>query len=75
MKARHQALLGQALHVAAHGLQRHAQGLGEMLHAGAAVLADMGQQLELAGIVVHGRRRRGEGFTVSHKKKYNQKGK
>jgi len=35
----------------------------------------MGQQLELAGIVVHGLRRRGEGFTVSHKKKYNQKGK
>ena len=61
MKAREQALLGQALHVAPHGLQGHAQGLGQLLDRGRLALAQLFQQLDLAGIGVHAE---GEGVVI-----------
>jgi hypothetical protein len=51
VKAHDQALLGQALYVTAHGLQRYAQGVGELLDGGALALAHFFEQLQLAGIV------------------------
>ena len=53
MKASQQAGFGQALHVPAHGLERHAQFLGEFLHRDRTADPDDIEQLELPGIGIH----------------------
>ena len=54
MKAGEQARFRQALHIAAHGLQGDAQGLSELFHRGGFARTHFFEQLELAGIGVHG---------------------
>ena len=54
METAHQPLLGQALHVAPHGLQRHTQRLSQLLHRGGLAGAHLFKQAQLAGIGVHG---------------------
>jgi hypothetical protein len=53
VKASHQALFGQALHVAPHGLQCDAQGFGELFDGDGLALPYFIEQQELAGIGVH----------------------
>lgn len=53
VKTRHQPEVGQALDVAAHGLQGHAQGVGKFFHGGRTAQADLFEQQQLAGIGVH----------------------
>jgi hypothetical protein len=53
MEAREQAGLGQALHVAPHGLQRDAEALGQGLDGLGAVGAHFVEQLGVAGVEVH----------------------
>ena len=53
VKARQQALVGQALHIAAHGLQGDPQGVGQLLHRDGAVGLNDGKQFELSGVGLH----------------------
>ena len=50
MKTRQQTGLGEALHVAAHRLQRNFQGLGELFDSDGAARADHIEKFELPGI-------------------------
>jgi hypothetical protein len=47
-------LLGQALHVAAHGLQGDAQGVRQLLDRGGALGLHHSEQGQLAGVGTHG---------------------
>ena len=53
MKAHQQPGFSQALHIAAHGLQGHAQGVGKVLDGGRLASAYFLEQQQLAGILVH----------------------
>jgi len=53
MKAREQARFGQALHVAAHRLQGHAQGFGQLFDAGGFARAHFFKEQELSGVGIH----------------------
>ena len=53
VETREQAFIRQALHVAAHRLQGHAQGLGQLLDGGAAAGLHFLEQLQLTGVGVH----------------------
>ena len=54
MKAGEQARFRQALHIAAHRLQRDPQGVGKLFHRGGFARTHFFKQLELAGVGVHG---------------------
>ena len=53
VEAAEQAVVGQALHVAAHGLQGHAQLLGQLVHGERALGLHGMQQQQLSGVGIH----------------------
>jgi hypothetical protein len=54
VEAREQAIVGHALHIAAHGLQGHAELFGKLFDRDRALTLYLGEQGELSGVGFHG---------------------